>query len=322
MSYGDEVHMKNGDRLTGKIVKLVDGKMTFNSDHAGEVTVELANIRTLSSDEPITVNLKNGTAIQQKIVSSQDGRFSITGDETIKAQEFAVDDIVSINPPIPKWTGNLSASLTSTHGNTKTESITGSANIRKRTDKDRTTINADYSKAKQDNSSTGRKETIEHWWRARAKYDYFFSKKLYGYMDGRYEKDAIAELDRRVTIGIGCGYQWIESADMNFSTELGLASLYEKYDNQTDSNSEISAQIGYYFDKKLWKNLSFIHELTYYPILDKLSDYYLTTTAELRTNFTQTLFMNVRAIMNYDDTPAIGSHKTDVKYFLGLGYSF
>jgi putative salt-induced outer membrane protein YdiY len=322
LSYADEVLLKNGDHLTGKIIKLVDGKMIFKSDLSGEVTVGLANIQTLGSDEPITVNLKDGTALQQKIVRSQAGRFSISGDETIKAQEFSVGDIISINPPVPKWTGNLSAGLTSTHGNTKTENITGSADLKKRTDKDRTTISADYAKGKQDNPDTGENETIEDWWRARTKYDYFFSKKMYGYLDGRYEKDAVAELDRRVTVGIGCGYQWIESADMNFSTELGLASLYEKYDNQTASNSEVSAQLGYNFDKKLRENLHFIHELTYYPALQKFSDYYLTTTAELRSNFTATLFMNIKAIMNYDNTPAIGSHKTDVKYFLGLGYSF
>jgi putative salt-induced outer membrane protein YdiY len=322
LSHADEIHLKNGDRVTGKIVKLVDGKMVFKSDLAGEVTVELANIQTFSSKEPITVNLKDGTGLNQKINSSQAGRFSIAGDESIKVQEFAVGDIVSINPPIPKWTGDLSASLTSTHGNTKTESIAGSANVKKRTDKDRTTINADYARAKQDDRDTGQEETIEDWWKARAKYDYFLSKKMYGYLDGRYEKDAVAELDRRVTVGIGGGYQWIESADLNFSTELGLASLYEKYDNQTDSNSEISAQLGYHFDKKLRKNLSFIHDLTYYPALDKFSDYYLTTTAELRSNFTKTLFMNVKAILDYDATPAIGAHKTDVKYFLGLGYSF
>ena len=324
-SYGDEIHLKNGDRLTGKIVNLVDGKLIFNSDIAGEVTVELSNIQTLSSEEPITVYLKDGTAFNQKVLSSEVGRFSIRGSESLKAQEFAVGDIISINPPvkpIPKWTGSVSAAITSTHGNTKTESITGSANLKKRTEKDRTTLNADYARGKQDDRATGKEETIEDWWRARAKYDYFFSKKTYGYLDGRYEKDAVAELDRRVTVGVGGGYQWIESADMNFSTELGLASLYEKYDNQTDSNSEISAQLGYHFDKKLRKNLSFIHELTYYPALDKFSDYYLTTTAELRSNFTKTLFMNVKAILDYDATPAIGAHKTDVKYFLGLGYSF
>jgi putative salt-induced outer membrane protein YdiY len=320
--YGDEIRLKNGDRLTGKIVRLVDGKLVLKSDVAGEVTVNLSNIQTLSSDEPIIVNLKDGTSLKQKISSSEAGRFAIAGDETVKAQEFAVTDIVSINPPIPKWKGNISAGITSTHGNTKTESITGSANLSKRTQKDRTILSADYAKSKQNDSDTGEEVTIEDWWRAHAKYDYFLSKKMYGYLDGRYEKDAIAELERRVAIGIGGGYQWIESAGMNFSTEFGLASLYEKFDNQTESNSDITAQLGYNFDKKLRKNLSFINTLTYYPALEKPSDYYLTTTAELRADVSAAMFMNFKTIFNYDSTPAIGAGNTDVKYFLGLGYSF
>ena len=324
-SYGDEVQFKNGDRLTGKILYLTNGKLVLKSDIDGDVTIDLSNIQTLSSDGPVTVNLKDGTGFNQKLSGSAAGRFSITGDETIKAQEFAVADIISINPPIipaPKWAGNLSLGITSTHGNTKTESITGSANANKRTEKDRTTVSADYAKSTQEDKITGEDETIEDWWRARAKYDYFFSRKMYGYIDTRYEKDAVAELDRRIIVGVGGGYQWIESANMNFSTELGLASLYEKFEDEPDGNSEISAQLGYHFDKKLRDNIIFINDLTYYPALEKVSDYYLTTTAELRANFTKSFFANFKTIFNYDSTPAEGMHKTDVKYFLGLGYSF
>jgi len=140
--------------------------------------------------------------------------------------------------------------------------------------------------------------------------------------DGRYEKDAVAELDRRMIIGLGGGYQWIESENMNFSSEFDLASLYEKFDNQTDSNSEISLQLGYNFDKKLRKNIKFVHNLTYYPSIDKFSDYYLTTTAGVRADFTETFFVTAKAILNYDATPAIGRGSTDTKYFLGLGYRF
>jgi len=323
--YGDELVLKNGDRLTGKIVYLVDGKMLFKSDVAGEVTVELSNVQTLSSDEPITVNLKDNTGFNQKVVSAGSGVFGIGGTEDLKAQQFAVADIVSINPPpkpAPKWTGDVSVGITSTHGNTKTEMISANANATKRTERDRMTVSADYAKGQQEDPDTKETVTIEDWWRAKGKYDYFFSKKKYGYIDGRYEKDAVAELDRRMIVGVGGGYQWVESENMNFSTEFGLASLYEKFRNQTDSNSELSLQLGYNFDKKLRKNIKFAHDLTYYPAIDKFSDYYLTTTAGIRADFTEKIFMTLKAILNYDATPAMGRGGTDTKYFLGFGYRF
>ena len=323
--YTDELHLTNGDRLTGKVIRLVDGKMLFASDVAGETTVDVSSIETFNTVDPIKVHLKDGTSFNQKVLSAGAGRFSVEGSEDLKAQEFVVGDIVSINPPpkpIPRWTGDISAGLALTRGNTKTETISASLNLMKRTDNDRTTIGMDYAKGKQEDRTTGDKEVIEDWWRAKAKYDYFISKKFYTYVDGRYEKDAIADLERRVIVGGGAGYQWIESPGMNFSTEAGIASVYEKYDNMGDGESELSAQLGYHFDKQLTKTVSFTNDLTYYPSFEKFSDYFLTTTAGLRADFTEKMFATFKVIFNYDDTPAIGSSSTDVKYFLGVGYRF
>jgi len=321
----DEVLLKNGDRLTGKIETLADGKLVFKSDVAGAVTIDVAKIQTFSTDSPIQVHLKDGTVFNLKALIAQPGHFAIESTETLQAQVFRLADIVSINPPAkpkPKWSGDISAGLTSTHGNTRTESISASANFRKRTEKDRTQLSADYARGRQEDPDTGEKMTTEDWWRTKAKYDYFLTKKLYGYLDGRYERDAIAELDRRVIVGAGGGYQWIESDDMSFSTELGAASLYEKFDTQDDSNSELSVQAGYRFDALLTKAVKFIHDLTYYPSTEKFSDYYLTSTAELRASFTERMFTNFKVIFGYDVTPAPGQGSTDVKYIWGVGLSF
>ena len=322
---GDEITFTNGDRLTGKITHLVEGKMLFKSDAIGDVTIEISKIKTFSTDDPIAVHLKDETVLLQKVVNAEPGKFAIEGAGTVKAQDFELASISSINPPIkplPKWHGNLSAGITSTHGNTKSESVSGSFNINKRTHNDRTQVGVDYAKTKQQDRTTGDKVVTEDWWRSKGKYDYFFSKKMYGFVDGRYEKDAIAELDRRMIIGGGGGYQWVETEDLSFSTELGMASLYEKFNNQTDSNSEVSMQAGYNLDKTLMKNVKFVHDLTYYPSTGKISDYYLTSTGEIRAYFTSTMFMSLKAIFNFDSTPAIGSHKTDTKYLFGVGYNF
>jgi len=321
----DEILFPNGDRLTGKIDHLLEGKMIFNSEMMGKITIELSKIKTFNTDAPIAVHLKDETVLLQRIVNAEEGKFGIEGSGTVEAQDFELAQISSINPPekpLPKWHGNLSAGITSTHGNTKAESVSGSFNINKRTHNDRTQVSVDYAKTKQEDKTTGQDEIIEDWWRSKGKYDYFFSKKFFGFVDGRYEKDAIAELDRRMIVGVGGGYQWIESEDMNFSTEAGVASLYEKFDNQTDSNSEISVQAGYNFDKRLMKNVKFIHDLTYYPSIEKFSDYFLTSTAEVRANFTETMFTNFKVIFGYDATPAIGKGGTDVKYIWGIGYNF
>ncbi|MFC1636096.1 hypothetical protein ACFL5Z_14765, partial [Planctomycetota bacterium] len=86
--YGDELHLKNGDRLTGKVVQFVGGKMLFKSDVAGDTTVDLSNISTLNTADPIEVHLKDGTVFNQKVLGAGAGRFAVEGSEALKAQEF------------------------------------------------------------------------------------------------------------------------------------------------------------------------------------------------------------------------------------------
>lgn len=306
-------------------MRLTEGKLVFNSQLAGEVTVSLADIRTLTSDSPIEIHLKDGTVLHQPVAAGEPNEFAIAAGEPLRPQTFKLADVALINPPPkprPKWTGSLSGAVSSTHGNTTAESVTASVSVARRTEKDRTTAGADYGRSDRENLATGDEETTEDWWRTKAQYDYFFTKKRFAFGNARYERDDIAQLDRRIVVGGGGGYQWIETERAAFSTGFGLASLYEKFDNQTDSNSELSFQAGYNLNKRLWKNLRFVHDLTYYPSLDQVSDYYLTTTGELRTNLTKQLLANLKIIFNYDATPAADQGSTDVKYLLGVGLSF
>ncbi len=323
--FADEVHFKNGDRLTGTIKTLTDGKMTFESTLAGTVTVDLANIATFQTEAPIQIHLDDGTVLNDTVEPADKGLFTLSGQTALQQQDIPVDRVAAINPPPkpePKWTGSIAAGLASTHGNTKTENTNLDFQMQKRSEKDRTTLGANYLRGKQEDPDTGKDTVTENEWMITGKYDYYFTKKMYGFLDGRYEKDSIAELDRRVILGGGGGYQWIESDTMNFATEVGLASLYEKFDNQTESSTELSARLGYLFDKKINDKLKFIHDLTYYPSLEEFSDYFLTTKAELRASMLDSMFVSFKTIFDYDASPAIGKTSTDTKYLLGVGWDF
>ena len=324
--YADQVYLKNGDRLTGKIVSLTDGKMVLSSDLAGQLTIDMKNVATLSSDAALEIHLKDGTVLHQPVAAAEPNEFALKTAEPLQPQKLGLANVVSINPPpVPKakWTGHVSGAMGLTTGNTKSNSVSASASLARRTEQDRTTIDGDIAKGSQTDRDTGVGRTTEDWWRLRGQYDYFFTKKFFGFGNGRYEKDAIALLNRRVMVGGGAGYQWIEDAKTSFSTNLGLASLFTKYENVPESNNQLSAQAGYNFSRQLWKNTKFMNDLTWYPSLSNpSSDYFLTSTAELRANLTKTMFANFKVIFNYDATPAPDRGNTDIKYLLGVGLSF
>jgi len=323
--FADEVYFKNGDRLSGQIVRMTDGKLVLLSKVAGEVTVNLTDIKTFSSVEPVEVHLKDGTVLHQPVAAAEPNEFALKTAAPVQPQKFPLAEVASINPPLapkPKWTGSVSGAVGLTTGNTKSNTVSGSASLARRTEQDRTTVDADIAKGSQTDRDTGVSRTIEDWWRLRGEYDYFFTKKFFGFGNGRYEKDTIARLNRRVVVGGGAGYQWIEDAKTSFSTNLGLASVFEKYENQAESSNQLSLQAGYNFSRQLLPNTKFLHDLTYYPSLDEFSDFFLTSTAELRASLTKSMFANFKVIFNYDATPALDRGSTDTKYLLGVGLNF
>ncbi len=222
----------------------------------------------------------------------------------------------------PNWTGQISAGWTSARGNTSTDSLSFSTSAEKRGEKDRISLGGDYANGRQKVPSTGKKVTSEDWWRAMGKYDYFFSPKWYGFVNGRYETDAVAQLEHRILGGAGAGHQFIENEQTNFSLEAGLAHQSESFDNGTPDNEQVTAQAGYKLTHQLRETVKLLHDLTYFPSMEELSDYYLSTSGEVRAHFTKNMFSSFKAILNRDSTPARGQGSTDTKFIISIGLTF
>ena len=213
---------------------------------------------------------------------------------------------------------------TSTHGNTFTESASILANILRRTEKDRIRGNALYLVGRQRDPDTGDKKTTEENFTIGGQYDYFINKKWYSFANASYKTDHIADLDYRLIGGLGMGYQWIESDKLNFSTDAGVAEICKKYTTPDgiEKSDDFSGQMGYHFNWVINDTFTFFHNMRYYPSFGKISDYFLTTDAELRAKLFGSFFANFKAILDYDSTPGPDVGSTDTKYITGVGWSF
>jgi len=325
ISYGGQIVLSNGDRITGKLERVADGKVYFTSELFGAITLNAGQVLTFTTDEPVKIVLQDETVLSRQITAAQGGTLTLAESSVANVQQISMSDVVAINPPTPespRWQSSVSVGWTSVHGNTQSENINASASTSLRRETDRTSFSADYGRGQQRDKDTGKDTTTANWWRAQGKYDYFFTEKFYGFLEGRYATDKVAYLDRRMIGAVGAGYQWVESDRMNFATEAGLAYSTERFSNDTPGKNETSAQAGYHFDMKLTDKLMFINDLTYYPSFGQFSDYFLTTTAELRAALTTRVYANFKVMFDYDTSPARGQGNTDVKYILGIGADF
>jgi len=316
----DEIQFKNGDKLTGKIVDAADGKLTIKSAVAGKVQVDLADVKTFSTDGPIVLRLKDGTVINQPVGASEQAGEVAVQPGAVAGQPLPLASIRSINQK-EAWTGSVVAGALITRGNSDTDAFNLSADATRRTDIDRLNFNGQYLFARQRDQDSGEKTTSADNWRLGAKYDRFLSERLYAFGSVGIEKDRIANLNLRLTPAVGVGYQWIERPDFNFSTEAGLAWVFEDYDDE-GSSENVSLKLAYHVDKEVRENIKVFHNLAFFPSIENISDYYLLTDAGIRADLTETFFTEFKVELRYDGTPAEGSSRNDLRYILGVGWNF
>ncbi len=305
-----------------------NAKVVFKSQLAGEVVVDLAQVKSLTTKSIMKLHLSDGSIVKSSDIKANESGFTIKGSEV---KSIALSNIKAINPrviPNVVWKGNITAGFNSTNGNTYNEQANITINVLRRSKKTRLRFDGIYLAARDEDSSTGDKKTSEENFTLKSKYDYFFSRKIFGYLSGSFKKDHIADLDYRTIYGSGLGYQWIEEESLKFSTDAGLALLKEKYTSKINGTSQvtrsddISLQFGYNY---LWEPSQYtviLSNLSYTPAIDDFSDYFLTFDTELRISITKSFYTSFKYILDYDSEPGADSGSTDTKYIIGLGWDF
>jgi putative salt-induced outer membrane protein YdiY len=319
-AFGDQIVLNNGDRLTGTINSADAGKITITCPIEGKVVVDLSNVKTFSTDEPIKIVLNDGTVINQAVNEGDPGTVKTAANGAIAVQAIPLANVAKINPPPVAWTGTIAISGAWSQGNSNSESLGATLNLARRTDMDRFLLAAQYLFGKQ--KVNGISTTATDQWYITPEYDYFFTKKFYMTANVRVEKNRIQNLDLRVAPAVGVGYQFVEKPDFNANVEGGLAWVYEDYSTLPTPNENFSLRLAYHIDKTLWETLKLFSDCAYYPSLENSSKYLILFKAGARLAMSKQMFSELRCEVDYDSQPAPGSKRTDSQVLLDVGWTF
>jgi len=322
MVSADQVEFKSGDRLTGTIKSVAGGKMIFDSAVAGPLTLKMDSIKTFSTDNPIEIVQTNGVSVVQKVVAGAEGMVMVQPEAAKPAQTLALADIATVNPEKVKWVGSVVAGAVLARGNTESSTASVGAEATRRSDDTRIYLGAGYYFANQRDNNTGDDSTIADNWFLKGKYDYFFTKQFFGYANMKYEKDRIASLEMRLTPGAGLGYQWIERPDLNFFTEAGLTYVHEKYTDPDDTRDYMAARVAYHVDFAVNSYVKGFHNLEIIPNVEEYEAFLINTDVGIRADLTARLFLEGKAQLAYNSEPSDNREKKDLRYTLGIGWTF
>jgi putative salt-induced outer membrane protein YdiY len=315
----DEIVLKNGDRLSGKITA-EGSKLTIDTKAEGKVSVELKDVKAFSTSEPADVVLSDGTTIHARVNSGPDGQMMLSPGLSGMIEPVPFARLKAINPPPVRWTANVLVGGLLARGNTDSDSFNASADIGHKTGHDEFTFHGQYLYSRQRVPGDGKHETVDDLL-GRVKYQYSFTPRWYGYVGVEAEHDVIAGLDLRLAPTAGGGFKWVDEPGFSFNTEAGFGYLYRQYAHDGSTGSAI-ARLAYHLKAKLNDKVSAFHDLEYLPGLDRIDNYFLNADLGLRADITGKIYTEFKIDYRYDSQPAPGHGPNDVRYILGVGVAF
>ena len=317
-AFADKVVLINGDTLTGTVVKAEGGKLTLKTEYSGPIEIDIAKIKSIVSDNPVEVRLATGEVLKGKLQTSADGKVAV--EKSAEREMTTIDwtKVTAINPPPvvpPKWQGNVAAGGMIQSGNNDRRTASVSAEAMRKTDIDRITFRYLFNYAEEDGDLTAR----NHY--GAGKYDYFFTKKFYGYLASDLQNDTFKDLKLRVTVGPGVGYQVWDDPIKALGLEAGLSYIHEDRDEGKDE-SFVSARLGLNFSYNILNFVTFTEQFLLYPSLEDSGVYKLRNEAALIKPLSARWALRFANIFERDSDPPDGIEKNDVYWVLGLQFNF
>jgi putative salt-induced outer membrane protein YdiY len=324
----DEIFLKDGSHVIGKVVSMTEGKLKVMTAFAKEVEIDWAQVAGLVTDEPLAVVLTDNTVLKGQVARTPDGGFSVKTPDLANPIPVPQATITAINPPVkPAMTfkGYLAAAATVNDGNTNNRSASLSAEFEARSERQRFTMYGIYNYA-DDNSHNLTARNA----RGQMKYDFFITKRIYFFASALFENDKFQDLRLRTALAAGPGFQIIDKGtfekpwlrELEVNAEAGLGYFDEDYKYSEDKNY-LTARWALRANWPISPDKIIIfHRHEGFPGLEDASDLYILTEQGVRFSILKNLFAAFQINWRWDNTPADGRERSDTTFLLSIGYNF
>jgi putative salt-induced outer membrane protein YdiY len=326
----DKIVLKNGDQVTGTIVKK-DGKtLTIKTDQFGVVTTSWDQVASIQSDKPVNVVLPDGRTVQGPIrtadgkleVATKDVTLSVAPDEvgTIRNDDEQKAYERLLKPGWGQlWTGNGSVGFAGTGGNSRAMTFTTALNFARVTNTDKFSVYLNTIDASAlvsgKNSSTAKAV------RAGLGYNYNLTPRLFLNTFNDYEYDKFQNLDLRFVVGTGVGFHAVKTQRSLLDLLGGVDFNHSSYSTPLVRDSA-EAYFGDDYSYKLSSSTTFTQGFRMFNDMTNTGTYRVNFDIGASTKISRWLTWNIALSDRYLNQPAPGRKTNDYLYTTGLGITF
>jgi putative salt-induced outer membrane protein YdiY len=322
----DQITLKNGDRVTGKIVKTDGGKLIVTTDLLGEVAVDLASVSNITTDQPLYVTFEDGRTVSGTLTATAD-KVEVKAANVVSVDRSAIKVIRSeaeqiayrdsLEPGLLEgWSGGADVGFALTSGNSDTINLAVGLSATRQTGNDKTSIYAAsiYNR----DSTSGESRTIANTVRGGVRYDRDINRKFFGYVFNDLEHNGLQDLTLRFVLGGGLGYHAIRNERTELDLLGGLAWNREYFKGDFNDRSSAEAQAGQTLSHRISSRMSLKEALFVFPNLTEGGRYRINFDASLVTDVSRRIAWQLTLSDRYLSDPPPGLEKNDLLLTTGL----
>lgn len=329
--HADQIVLKNGDRLTGAVVKSDGQSLVMKTDLAGDVTVPWDAVQELTSSQPLHVALKDGQTVVGPVTTS-DGNLAVAtaAKGTVSAPRDSVTALrsdaeetayqKSLNPGLMEgWNGGINVGFALTRGNSETKSLALAFTADRKTLHDHIGLYTNSVYATND-APGATPSTTANAIQGGARYDRNFTKRLFGFGSADFQTDDLQSLDLRSVFGGGLGLHVVQSDKTTLDLLAGINYTRENY---TDLKRNLAAgTFGEELLHKLGASTVLTEKLYFYPDFNEAGEYRATFNFGTVTKISKWLGWQNAFGDIYVTNPPAGKRQNDILLTTGLNVSF
>jgi putative salt-induced outer membrane protein len=344
-AFADQITLKNGDHLSGKIVKS-DGKtLVLHTEFAGDVTIQFAAITQITTDEALHVALSTGKTVVGTITTS-DGKVEITAQggapveapkESVVAIRNDADQLAyekTVHPSLLQgWNGGANVGFSLTRGNSQTENLALAFTAARATKTDKLSL---YTNAVYGTNQLATPSTTANTEAGGIRYDHNLNPRMFGFVSADFSSNALQDLNLRSVGSVGVGFHAIKKDKTTLDFLAGGNFTDENY-TETVTDTTVTPPttstfkvihnygaltLGEELVHKLGKTTVLTEKLYFYPNLTQTGQYRGTFDLGLVTKISKWLGWQNQFSDIYVSNPPPGTRQNDVVLTTGLNFSF
>ena len=347
--FADQVTLKNGDRLSGTIVKSDDDAkaLLIKTDLAGDVTVKWDVVTAIVSSQALHITLSDGRVLAGTVTTTDNNLQIATKDTgTVSAAHDSVKSIRNdaqqteadrLQHPrlLDYWSGLFDLGLSVTAGNSSTTALTIAGKASRIVPKNRLTLyyTQVYSKDSRESPALTTANAIH----GGVRDEFNLKPRVYAFGFTDFDEDALQHLDLRNVLGGGLGYRVINTKKTQFDVFGGASFNQEYFASYTIANpapppvllfepsqSRHSAEIvaGESLSTKLGPRTTVSEQLSFFPNLSSTGEYRVTLDANAVTKLKTWLGWQITFSDRYISDPPFGLKGNDLLLSTGLRLTF